>query len=256
MRRHKTSEQRPSMESHQEDSGATKLRRGKRHLAQSVYPSAQYAKIKEAKAIEENFSKFCNSYTNYDELSLKLVNLIMCKKSKRQFPQDLFCGSRRSDAKVKDWIQCYFEGSTNPNLSHRICKRQGSQQERKACKEFDVLRMPFFRALEKTVIGIRKESTRKSVSTSQDPCMMSEPPQEKKFSSQPRSKFRGNRVHQVHEDYGEESEEAEEFDMDPYVEGQDTQKAEQEKQASEEEGELDASGERRSRSSSLYLSRE
>ena len=42
----------------------------RRYLAQSVYPCAQYAKFKEAKATEENFAEFRNSWTIYDELFL------------------------------------------------------------------------------------------------------------------------------------------------------------------------------------------
>ena len=87
----------------------------------------------------------------------------MVKKTKRNFPQDLFGGSGRSDATEKVWIQYYFEGSPTPNVAHRIFKRALSQQERKACKEFDVFRRLLFMALEKTEIGILKESTRKLV---------------------------------------------------------------------------------------------
>ena len=199
----------------------------RRYLAQSVYPSAQYAKFKEAKAIEENFAEFRNSWTNYDELFLKMVNLIMGKKSKRHFPQDLFGGSGRSDAKEKGWIQYYFEGSPNPNVAHRIFKREVSQQERKACKEFDVFRRLFFMALEKTEIGIRKESTRKSVFSGQDPGKISEPPQERKFSGKPRSKFRSSRVHQIDDDYGE----------DPYDEEWTREKAEPDPEEAHEEDE-------------------
>ena len=116
------------------------------HLAQSVYPSAQYAKYKEAKAIEENLAEFRNSWTNYDELFLKMVNLVMGKKSKRYFSHDLFGGS---DAKKKGWKQFYFDGSPNPNVALKIFKREVPQQERKACEEFHVFRRLFY-GLEKT----------------------------------------------------------------------------------------------------------
>ena len=151
----------------------------------------------------------------------------MGKKSKRHFPQDLFGGSGRSDAKEKGWIQYYFEGSPNPNVAHRIFKREVSQQERKACKEFDVFRRLFFMALEKTEIGIRKESTRKSVFSGQDPGKISEPPQERKFSGKPRSKFRSSRVHQIDDDYGE----------DPYDEEWTREKAEPDPEEAHEEDE-------------------
>ena len=71
-----------------------------RYLAEFFYPSSHYAKIKKAKAIEKIFAQF-NSWTNIDELILKMVNLIMGMKSKRHFPQDLFDGLGRSDAKEK-----------------------------------------------------------------------------------------------------------------------------------------------------------
>ena len=129
----------------------------RRHLAQSVYPSAHYAKFKEAKAIEENFVKFPNSWTNYDEWFLKMINLIMGKKSKRHFPQDLFGGSGKHDAKEKGWIKFYFEGSPNPVVPHNIFKREVSQQERRAYKEFDDFRKLFFLALEKTEIEVHTE---------------------------------------------------------------------------------------------------
>ena len=87
----------------------------------------------EAKAIEENFAEFQNSWTNYDELFLKMINLIMGKKSKRHFPQDLFDGSGKHDAKEKGWIQFNLEGSPNPAVAHKIFKREVSQQERRAC---------------------------------------------------------------------------------------------------------------------------
>ena len=51
-----------------------------------LHPSAQYAKFKEARAIEENFAEFRNSWTNYDEQLLKIVNLVTGKKSKINFP--------------------------------------------------------------------------------------------------------------------------------------------------------------------------
>ena len=118
----------------------------RRHLAQSVYPSAHYAKFKEAKAIEETFVEFRNSWTNYDELFLEMVNLVMGKKSKRHFTQDFFGGSGKPDAKEKGWIQFYFEGSPIPGVSHKIFKREVSQQERNPSKEFDAFRKLFFMA--------------------------------------------------------------------------------------------------------------
>ena len=110
----------------------------RRHLAQSVYPSAHYAKFKKAKAIEENFAELRNSWTNYDELFLKLISLIMGMKSNRHFPQDLFGRSGKSDDKEKNWIQYYYMGSPNANVAHSIFKREVSQQGREACREFDV----------------------------------------------------------------------------------------------------------------------
>ena len=71
-------------------------------------------------------------------------------------------------------------------------------------------------ALEKTEIGIRKVPTRKSVFSGQDPSKMSEAPQERKYSSKSRSKFRGNRVHHVDDDYGAYPEEAEDYAPDYY----------------------------------------
>ena len=59
-------------------------------------------------------------------------------------------------------------------------------------------------ALEKTEIGIRKESTRKSVFSGQDLGKISEPPQKRKSSGEPRSKFHSSRVHQIDNDYGED----------------------------------------------------
>ena len=96
----------------------------RRHQAQSVYLSAHYAKFKEPKAIIENDSKFRNCWTNYNELFLKMIDLSLGKKSKRHFPQDLFGGSGKLDAKNKEWIQYYFEGTTNPNVAHRIFEKE------------------------------------------------------------------------------------------------------------------------------------
>ena len=59
-------------------------------------------------------------------------------------------------------------------------------------------------ALEKTEIGLRKEFIRKCVFTSHDPGKMSEPPQESKSFSKPRSKILGNRVHYVDDDYADD----------------------------------------------------
>ena len=86
-------------------------------------------------------------------------------------------------------------------------------------------------ALEKTEIGIRKETSRKSAFSSQDPGKILEPHQEKKLSSKPRSKFRSNRVHHVDDVYGWDPEEAEDYAPDPYAEEGDPQEAEQAEQA-------------------------
>ena len=55
-------------------------------------------------------------------------------------------------------------------------------------------------ALEKTVIGILKESTRMLVFSGQDPVKISG-----KFFGKPRSKFRSSRAHQIKDDYGMDS---------------------------------------------------
>ena len=82
-------------------------------------------------------------------------------------------------------------------------------------------------ALEKTEMKIRKESTRKSVFSGQDPGKMSEPPQDKKFSGKPRSKIRSSRLHQLDDDCGE----------DPYYEEWTREKAEPNPEEAHEEDE-------------------
>ena len=103
-----------------------------------------------------------------------------------------------------------------------------------------------FMAFEKTEIGIRRESTWKSVFSSHDPSKMSEPPQKRKFSTRPRSKFRSNRVHQIDDDYGGDPEEAEEAEPDPYKDEGDPQEGKEGEQASEEGEEASVSCEEES----------
>ena len=176
----------------------------RRYLSQSVYPASHYAKFKDSRAIEENFAEYRNSWTNYDKMFLKMLNLIMGKRSRKHFPQSLFGGSGKADAKEKGWIQYYFEGSPNPTIAHLIFKREVSEQERKSCREFDDFRKLFFRALDKTEVSLRKESARRSLFRNQEPAKISEPPPERKFSGKPKSKFRGGRVHQIDEDQGQD----------------------------------------------------
>ena len=83
---------------------------------------------------------------------------------------------------------------------------------------------------------------------------MSEHPQERKFSSKPRSKFRGNRVHHVDDDYGEDLEEAEEPVPDFCEEEEDQREAQQEEQASEGDEETNDSGEEEQDGATAFLS--
>ena len=71
----------------------------RKYLSQEVYPVSHYAKFKDSKAIVENFAEYRNSWTNYDKMYLKMLNLIMGKKSRKHFPQSLLGGSGKADAK-------------------------------------------------------------------------------------------------------------------------------------------------------------
>ena len=79
--------------------------------------------------------------------------------------------------------------------------------------------------------------------TSHDPSKMSEPPQERKFSSTPRTKFRSNQVHQIEDVYGDDPEEAEEVEPDPYEDEYNLQEGEEADQASEDGEEASVTGE-------------
>ena len=73
-------------------------------MSQSVYQVSHYAKFNDAKAIKEYFAEYHHSWTNYDKISLKMLNLIMGKKSRKHFPQSLFGGSGKANTKAKLWI--------------------------------------------------------------------------------------------------------------------------------------------------------
>ena len=171
----------------------------RRVLSQSVYPVAHYNQFKDVKAIMSNFSEFRNIWTNYDRLFMNMVNLILTKKSRQYFPQDLFGGSGKAESKEKGWIQYYFEGSPNSALVHRIYKKEIAEQERKACKEFDKFRQLFFRALMKTEKRLRQEISSKAVFEEDDTHPRSVPPADRKrLAGRSRSRFR-SRVHQTEE---------------------------------------------------------
>ena len=97
-----------------------------------------------------------------------------------------------------------------------------------------MVRKLFCMPLEKSEIGIRRESTRKTGFSSHDSSKMSEPPQERKFSGEPRSKFRSNCVHHIDDHYGCDPSEAEKAELEPLEDDVEPQEGEQAEQASEE----------------------
>ena len=207
----------------------------RRVLSHSVYPVAYYNQFKDAKAIMANFSEFRNSWTNYDRLFTNMVKLILGKTSRQFFPQDLFGGSGKSDAKEKGWIQYYFEGSPNSDLVHRIYKKEIPEQERKACKEFDKFRKLFFKALMRTERRLRQEISSKSIFEEDDSHRRSFPPTDRKPSSgKGRGRFK-SRVHQADEIEGS-------VDFDEPVEGEHVVKPVVEPDGSGDSGEESGSG--------------